>query len=331
MRMPGRLLAVACLLILSACAPAPVMPTAPIPVAGPQLDLTNTAVPLDTTNPARTAVGPFVYAGGVSITAPVSGRLHGLSDLKVTADGTLVAISDFGDMLEARLAFDPAGRLAGVTNGKLWPLKRLDGQPVQGKLQGDAEGLAIMPSGERLVSFERDHRIWAYPPGGVGVPRVVPKPGNLFSENEGMEALTQYPVAGPDAYLVGSEEGEIWLCRLSAACQAFAVLNGPDLDFGLTAFASFGDGSLVVVHRAFDMVRGARILVAVYPVATLRTRNPRPAASMTLAGSLVRDNFEGVALITGPNGVARILLLSDDNDAAPQRTLLMAFDWRPGK
>ena len=313
--------------LLASCAtPAPPpLPDKPQP-AGPEIQLVTTPVPFDASNPARTNLNGFTYMGGLAITDPVTNRVHGLSDLKITPDGRIVTISDFGDLFEARLQFGADTRLTGLTDGKLWPLKRPDGQPVQGKTEGDAEGVAILANGDRLVSFEQDHRIWRYPAAG-GPPVVVPRPGNLFSENEGMEGLTEYPFAGPDAYLVGSEEGEVWLCKLSAACQTFSVLNGPDLEFGLTALAPFQDGSLVAVHRAWDAVRGTRITVSVYATAALKARQPQPMARLSLQAPLTVDNIEGVAMVTSPSGATRILLLSDDNASARQRTLLLVFDW----
>ncbi len=322
-----RLASLAALLLLAACATSapPPLPDKPQP-AGPQIQIVTTPVPLDPANPARVNLGGFTYMGGVAITDPVTNRVHGLSDLKVTRDGRIVTVSDFGDLFEARLQFGPDTRLTGLTDGMLWTLKRPDGQPVQGKTEGDAEGLAILANGDRLVSFEVDHRIWRYPAAG-GPPVVAPKPGNLFSENEGMEGLTEYPFAGPDAYLVGSEEGEVWLCRLSAACTAFSVLNGPDLDYGLTALASFQDGSVAAVHRSWDAVRGVRITVSIYAAAALKARQPQPMARLPLNTPLTTDNIEGIALVASPTGGTRILLLSDDNASASQRTLLLVFDW----
>jgi len=324
-----RLAALAGILALAACARPPALPPEPQP-AGPGIQIATAPVPLEAANPARVHVDGFTYAGGIAISDPVTNRTRGLSDLRVTPDGRMVAVSDFGDLVEARLVFDAAERLTGLTDGKAWPLIRPDGQPVQGKSEADAEGLAILANGDRLVSFERDHRIWRYPAAG-GPPTAAPKPGNLFSENEGLEGLTEYPAGGPDAYLAGSEEGEVWLCRLSAACQAFTVLNGPELEFGLTALAAFPDGSVVAVHRAFDPVRGARIVVSIYGAAALKARTPQPMARMTLQGALTRDNLEGVALITSPTGRPRLLLLSDDNASASQRTLLLMFDWTGAK
>ena len=321
-----RLAGLAAVLALSACAtPAPPLPDKLQP-AGPDIQIVTTPVPIDPANPARTNLNGFTYMGGVAVTDPVTNRVHGLSDLKITPDGRLVSVSDFGDLFEARLQFDADTRLSGLTEGKLWTLKRPDGQPVQGKTEGDAEGLAILANGDRLVSFEQEHRIWRYPAAG-GPPISAPMPGNLFSANEGMEGLTEYPFAGPDAYLVGSEEGEVWLCRLSAGCTTFSVLNGPDLEYGLTALAPFQDGSIAAVHRAWDPVRGSRITVSVYAAAALKGRQPQPMSRLGLNAPLTTDNIEGISLVASPTGGTRILLLSDDNASASQKTLLLVFDW----
>jgi hypothetical protein len=166
---------------LGQCAKAPPQPpSCRSPGQGRARDrVVTTPVPLSSANPPPVSIGRFVYAGGIAISSPDTQRLHGLSDLKFGPDGGLVAISDDGDLFEARLKLDETGRLVGLTDGKLQALKGLDGQPLQGKEQGDAEGLAILANGDRLVSFERDHRIWLYPrqpDGTYGLPRAVNKP-----------------------------------------------------------------------------------------------------------------------------------------------------------
>lgn len=331
---------------LGQCAKAPpqpaVLPVAPVKAAGPEISLTTTPVALSAVNPpppslASGAIGRFVYAGGVAITSSDTSRLHGLSDLRIGGDGALVAVSDDGDLFEARLRLDEAGRLVGLTDGKLSPLKGLDGRPLQGKAQGDAEGLAILANGDRLISFERDHRIWLYPrlaDGSYGNPRAVNKPATTFPDNEGMEALTAYPVAGPDAYLVGGEEGEVWLCRLSAPCVGLAPQSPPDFTWGLTGFAAFEGQAIAALYRAFDPVRGWRAQVRFVVDPRAPAARQAVAATLNLDGAVTRDNFEGIALVRSPvpssqAGATRVYLLSDDNDAAGQRTLLMAFDWTP--
>lgn len=325
-------------LALGQCAKAPpqpaVLPVAPVKV-GPEIGLVTTPVPLTAVNPppanlAGGAIGRFVYAGGIAISSNDTQRLHGLSDLKFGPDGGLVAVSDDGDLFEARLKLDEAGRLVGLTDGKLQPLKGLDGQPLQGKEKGDAEGLAILPTGDRLVSFERDHRIWLYPrqaDGTYGLPRPVNKPATTFPDNEGMEALTAYPIAGPDAYLVGGEEGEVWLCKLSTPCVGLAPQSPPDFTWGLTSFAAFQGQAVAAVYRAYDPVRGWRGQVRFVVDPRAPANRQYLAATLTLDGAVTRDNFEGIALSSSPSGATRIYILSDDNDAPQERTLLMAFDW----
>ncbi|WP_297511115.1 esterase-like activity of phytase family protein [uncultured Caulobacter sp.] len=312
--------------------PPPVVATPAAPVkAGPEIEVVATPVPLDASNPARTTVdGGFTYAGGLALTSPTTSRLHGLSDLAVGADGQLTAITDEGDLFEARIQLDAAGRLVGVTDGKLRPLIGLDGQALQGKQQGDAEGLAMLPSGERLVSFERDHRIWLYPAGANGAwgtPRAAPKPATVFPDNEGMEALAAYPAAGPDTYLVGGEEGEVWLCRLSADCKALPPQSGPDFTWGLTAFAPFAGPAVATLHRGYDPIRGWRAVVRFISDPTLPAARQRTTATLRLDGSLVHGNFEGLALTRSPNGGTRLYLVTDDGAPGSQQTLLVAFDW----
>jgi hypothetical protein len=52
-------------------------------------------------------------------------------------------------------------------------------------------------------------------------------------------------------------------------------------------------------------------------------------AQMDLARPMTVDYFEGVASVPGAAGARRFYLISDDNRAPDQRTLLFAFDWRP--
>lgn len=317
--------------------PPPVVAASPAPVkVGPEITVTATPVPLDAANPAKTTLdGGFTYAGGLALTSTTTSRLHGLSDLSVTADGRLTAISDEGDVFEAKIQFDAAGKLVGLTDAKLAPLKGLDGQPLRNKQHADAEGLAVLPNGDRLVSFERDHRIWRYavgPDGTWSLPAPAPKPATIFPDNEGMEAISAYPAAGPDAYIVGGEEGEVWLCRLSADCKALPPQSGPDFTWGLTGFAPFQGAAIASLHRGYDPVRGWRSIVRFISDPAQPTARQRTAATLRIEGSMPRDNFEGVSITASPPGApagaTRLYLISDDQAVgANQRTLLLAFDW----
>ncbi|MCC7268273.1 MAG: esterase-like activity of phytase family protein [Caulobacteraceae bacterium] len=281
-----------------------------------------TPVPLNPDDPDQARIGDFVYAGGVALTSDQTSRLHGLSDLVVKGD-RLWSISDDGDAFEARLVLDKAGRLVGVADGRLTALTGPDGKPLQGKALGDAEGLAILPNGDRLVSFERQHRIWRYPAEG-GPPAPAPMPDVAMAENDGMEAITADPEVAPDAYAVGVEAtGAVFACRLSAECRQIGTVEKSD-DFGLVALSRGPGEHRLTMLRAWDPLRGNRIVVRVKPPNGER-------AEMTLSRPLTVDNFEGAAIVPGPAGALRVYLLSDDNFQSSQRTLLLAFDWKPPK
>jgi hypothetical protein len=279
------------------------------------------ALPLNPGNPDETRIGRFTYAGGVALTSEDTARLHGLSDLLVEPDGRMLAVSDEGDLIEARLVLDGAGRLTGVTGAKIRPLLGPDGQPLPGKLEADSEGLARLPNGDLLVSFEQRHRIWLYPANGEP-PRDAPAPQAQFPANGGMEALSGDPAAGPDAYLTGGEDGaQLFACRLSGGCAPAGALERPGREFGLVAVRRLPEGRTAYLLRAFDPLRGNRIV--------LKIDGPHGEVDrLELARPMTVDNFEAVAAVPIRGGL-RFYLLSDDNFQKIQRTILMAFDWRP--
>ena len=308
-------------LSLAACAqqPAP-LPSAPVPADG-TIAISATPVPLNPADPAQAAVGAFRYAGGVALSSTQTARLHGLSDMAVTGGLDLTAVSDEGDLLKARLVLDKDGRIVGLASAKITALPGLDGKPLPGKLAADAEGLALMPNGDLLVSFEQDHRIWLYPKDGAP-PRPVPSPDAKFPPNGGMEALGPDPAAGPDAYVAGGEEsGQTWTCRLSGACVPGPVVAKPP-EFGLVAVARLPEGRTAWLLRAWDPIRGSRVTL------TIQASDGRELGRLELARPYTVDNFEALAAVPAKDGSIRFYLLSDDNFQSIQRTLLLAFDWK---
>jgi hypothetical protein len=80
----------------------------------------------------------------------------GLSDLALDGDGNLLAVADDGAFVWINLENDtPSGA------GQLAYMLGADGNLLQGKSLGDAEGLAVR-NGLAIVSFERTHRISAF-------------------------------------------------------------------------------------------------------------------------------------------------------------------------
>ena len=207
------------------------------------------SVPLSPQDPSVTAIGDFVYAGGLWLTCKQTDRFRELSDIVVTGQDRLTAVADGGVLINARLLFDAAHRLTGIADASLEVLTGEDGKPLTDSRRLDAEGLAILSNGDRLVSFERDHRIWLYPAGG-GAPRSMPSPGANFPLNFGMEAIAVDPAVGPDAYMVGEEmTGKTWTCRLTMPCVEGHTVDKPG-EFGLVAMNRLDEDTVAYLLRA---------------------------------------------------------------------------------
>tara|TARA_R110002124_G_scaffold21445_3_gene82346 strand:- start:2448 stop:3425 length:978 start_codon:yes stop_codon:yes gene_type:complete len=260
------------------------------------------------------------FAGGIDVISPETTPLHGLSDLKIL-DGDLISVSDSGDLARARLRLDRHGRLTGLDQPRVRRLTLTDGSPITEKVDGDAEGLVITASGDLLISFERDHRIWNYGPVARpgSRPVAVAAPDFAFPGNDGMEGLS----AGPDGWRAAGESGGVWDCS-PAGCHTVVAPPEPllaDSDYRITGLDRdpAGDGWFVV-QRRFQAP------------ADVRARVRHMAGDGSLGPVLIElkhpgtvDNFEGIAAVATPTGT-RLYLLSDDNFSETQRTLLLAFD-----
>ncbi len=319
-------------LLLSACATEIPAPLPPAPVAyGPAITIQATPVPLNPSDPSQTAVGNFTYAGGVALTSEQTSRLHGLSDIKVWPDGRILAIGDQADLLEARIVLDHQGHLAGLTDARLTAVPDVDGQPLlpKGQEEFDTEGIAEFPDGGRIVTLEQRDRVF-YIPKGRTTPRLAPIPDYPFIHNQGLESVAVDPLGGRDAYVVGDEKtGKTWTCRVSAGCTPGPTAPLID-DFELAGMDILTGGRRAYLLRAFDALRGSRNI--------LRITGPDGAVidELRIQRPLTVENFEGVAAVASPNGGLRFYLVCDDNfgvysgKPTGQKTLLLAFDWRPG-
>jgi hypothetical protein len=301
------------------------------------LEIHATALPFKSDDPAATTVGRLRWRGGIAMTAN-SRRFGGWSDLHLSADGReLASISDEGSWLTATIDYDAKGNVAGLSQAKIGPLRGLDGRPLESKTQSDAEGMARLPDGTWLVSFERNHRIWRYPElDGKPVPFPGPAEIRLQPKNGGIETLTALPdgrvIAISEEYSVKPGTVMGWLGTPDAtghyAWATFSYATQPN--FSPTAIAPLPDGSFATIERAFDIVRGVRCRVMRFEAAELEPGATVHAKELAfLAAPYAVDNLEGLAAIKGPRGETLLWLISDDNFNPLQRNILLQFELTP--
>jgi hypothetical protein len=309
-------------LALSACATATSVSPPIMPLMGWSSAAAATR-PVGLGLPGGAQLGDGVrFAGGIEIVLREDSPLHSLSDLKLTGGEAFVSVTDAGDLVRGRLLLDADGRLTGVADLRFHRLALLDGAPIVEKRDGDAEGLVVTDSGDLLVSFERDHRIWNYgpalAPGRSPVP--VRHPDFDFPLNDGMEGVSAAPGG---AWRVAAENGGVWDCTMARCEVLVAPPETPiaDSDYRITGLdRDPARPGFFMVQRSYSPPVDARAQVR--RMAADGTPGP-VLVELKLPGTT--DNFEGIAAVA--NGAStRIYILSDDNNNAAQRTLLLAFD-----
>jgi len=281
-------------------------------------------VPLSEEDPSLDRVGDLKYLGGLDIP---KGRLNvgGLSAL-LWNQGVMLSLTDDG----RRVRFSPQerdDRLIGFEDLMVGPMHDMEGVVLSGKALSDAESLTRSNLGGLLIGFERDHRIWYYPPIEFAAEPTAFDPVELLGsleDNNGVEAL-----AGDESNLV--------LCAEQAATperpNCVRMVEGKEpLTFGVlppdeiadrgavptdTDVAS--DGTLFVLFRSYSPAEGNTAAIVAYaPDGTRRE-------IATFLPPLTLDNFEGLA-VREEEGRTFLYIVSDDNFSGSQRTLLMKFE-----
>lgn len=295
-------------------------------------------VPLYEAMPDETRNGELTYRGGLEISADHPG-FGGLSGLWVTPGMTrFVAVSDLGYWFEADMETSGGARLTGLSNARYAPMLDASGRPITGKSQGDAEGLAFDGT-DFLVSFERDHRVWRYaaPDGRAPVsarPRPVATPGELSSmpNNKGLEGIA---LVGGQLLLLSEEAiddaGNIsgWIGPATGITDAGRLALLRKKPYALTDLAVLPGGDVLTLERRFSPFTGPGMQIrriaggSIAPGAVL----DGPVIASLMAGATV-DNMEGLAAVPMADGGTALFVLSDDNQNAIQRTLLMMFTLR---
>lgn len=297
-------------------------------VAAEPLAIESQSIPLALNQPDLETVGALSYRGGVRLTSS-NARFGGLSGLSVSTDGKhLVAVSDTGLWVTGTLTYDAEGRLNGLIDTKIEPLRGADGKNLIGKKPGDAESLTPLDDGGYLVSFEQNHRVLHYDaPGTPGRPIAVALEGlRRVKSNGGLEAVEQLAdgrvLALSEGHFVADGQLAGWLIDGDSAA---AVSYPGDGYFKPTGMARLADGRLLVLERGYTAIGGVkcRVMLIEAPDAGGPITGLRELARLVPPVNV--DNFEGLAVRIDEDGAVLLYIVSDDNFNPFQRTLLMMF------
>ncbi|KQV73299.1 esterase-like activity of phytase family protein [Rhizobium sp. Root1220] len=284
----------------------------------------------------ETRFGPFEFLGGLEMVS--RNRVFGsLSSIRLQPDRThFVGVLDTGHWMTGCIERNPQGRLSGLADVEITPMRNRVGQSFEGKGHMDAEGLAL--HGDRvLVSFEQDHRVDVYPNPGFETSRAIdampiPFPKRSLRANRGFETIAVSPLTSPlkGGTLIVAERS------LDADGNAYAaILDGPMK--GKLALAHYGDydatdgaflpnGDLLLLERRFNMAEGIGMRIR-----RIKSADIKPGSVMDgeilLQGDFNYqiDNMEGLEAFTAVDGTTHVILVSDDNHSMLQRNLMLEF------
>jgi hypothetical protein len=320
-------------LALAAPSAAQRLRTADVPV-----DIEVRARTIDTFNvsePDRRVFGALEFRGGLDLTSSYR-EFGGLSALRLREDGErFIAVTDKGRWVTGRLVYQ-GGRPVAVSEAQSAPMLAADGRPLSALGWYDTESLAE-DRGMIYVGIERVNRIVRFDFARRGLlaraePIAVPPGVAALPNNRGLEGLAFVPRGMPLAgtLIAISERG------LDAAGDIRAFLiGGPSpgafavkrsLDYDVSDAALLPGGDVLLLERKFSWTSGLAVRIrrialdAITPGAVV----DGPVLLEADLGFEI-DNMEGLSVHRMPSGEIVLTLVSDDNFAALQRTLLLQF------
>lgn len=255
---------------------------------------------------------------------------HGGYSALVALDSGLLAFSDAG--LSLQISVDADG---GLAPGELTTVARDLSVP---KWDRDIEAATRAPDGTIWLAYEWSHSIARYDQRLAEELRVKPAAMADWPSNSGAEALARLPDGR--FVLIGEDTGGI----TGDTATGLLFEGDPTLDekpvkfgfrppdgYSVTDMAALPDGQLLILLRGIDLdlppsFSTRLVLADSREIGEEVLLGWRSVALPT--GGFPAENYEGLAVQTetGSNQ-ATIWMMSDDNFAAYQRTLLLRWRW----
>lgn len=305
------------------------------PPAARSLDLSLriVALPLPPRAIAQADLGPFeleqvwqlksrhFYFGGYSALVPLGG-------------GRILAVSDIG----AFLRFSLPGTARGLES-----LEPMFDEEIRLKTDHDAESAARGPrTGDVWVASEGANGIYRFDPNLKLQASAYPPVMHQWDMNLGPESMLRLPdgrfVILQEAFTGWAEDrlhGALVFPgdpTLGGKPQAF-TFSGP-ARFSPVDMAQMPDGRVLVLMRRLVWPMPFRFAgrIALADPAKIRPGQTwRSVEVAKLSSQLPVDNFEGIAVEPREDGTLTVWLISDDNQALSQRTLLWKMRLDPAR
>lgn len=279
--------------------------------------------------PGADQLGPFRVAGLWQLTS--RNTLFGsYSALVEAVSGRLLAFSDRGDFLE----FAPPGAAPGAMR-----IGAVPGNRGRYKAHRDVEAASRdSATGQIFLALEGSNVVARHAPDlALEALRAVPEMRD-WGGNTGPEAMVRL---SDGRFIVLCECRTGWLASGAHPGLLFArdptetqaavrfTFAGPD-GYRPTDMALLPDGRVLVLARRLVWPMPARFqakLLLADPDAIVPGGTWRAVELADLSAPLPVDNFEALTISAGANGALSAWLLSDDNQAISQRSLLWKLDF----
>lgn len=256
----------------------------------------------------------------------------GYSTLVALGHGRFLSVSDRGRQLRFR---DPS-------QGSPEPhMAFFAGHRAADKYNADIEGLTRDPvSGSLWAAYEQRNKIVRIDPASGENSSIAPEAMRGWPSNQGPEAIVR--LADGRFIVLAEAQGHWWLQRPGEALLfpddpitgpaperfRFAAPDG----YAPTDMAQLPDGRVMILLRKllFPMpprFSGALMLADPADIRPGGIWQGKVVAH--LAPPLPTDNFEGLAILPGQGRAVTLWIMSDDNTAITQRTLLLKLRWTP--
>ena len=266
----------------------------------------------------------------------------GFSGLDVSPDGqSFITVSDRGNWLRGDFVY-LNGKLAGVGNVEMAPIRNTAGKVDERKSRSDAEAVAAWSAegigAKVIVGFERRERVEQFDLGKHGLdapaePVRLPKAAGEGESNGEVEALGRFSEGPLKGWLIAISErnetpaGELrgWLWRKGKTHEFHLTRHE---DYRITGLAILPGGEeIITVERSFTPPIRVGMAMRRFKVADLE-RQKAGAGQLVFEGKIPAwriDNMEGIAAHKDDRGTI-ITVISDDNfNRSIQNTVMFQF------